>query len=128
MAAFLVSLAVVAYWPSPIDHPVQGDLARVLKFLHARGVPVWFNYKFVEAAANLALFVPFGVVANLAYRNRRWWQIGALGMAVSGCMELGQLLFLHNRFASPLDIAVNTAGAVLGALVVGLIARDGKAQ
>lgn len=120
LTAFLVSLAVVAYWPSPIDQPAQGDLARILKLLHSHGIPAWFNYKFVEAAANVALFLPFGVIANLAYRDRRWWQIGALGMAVSGCMELGQLLFLNNRFASLQDVAVNTAGAVMGALLMRL--------
>lgn len=114
----LVSLAVVAYWPNPVDRPVEGDLAKVLRFLHTHGVPAWVNYKFVEAAANVALFLPFGVIANLAYRDRRWWQIGALGMAVSGCMELGQLLFLNNRFASLQDVAVNTAGAVMGALLI----------
>jgi glycopeptide antibiotics resistance protein len=35
---------------------------------------------------------------------------------ISGCIEQGQQLFLHERFASPLDIVTNTAGCVIGAL------------
>ena len=117
LVAMLVPLAFVAFWPSPIDQPVQGDLLRVLKFLHAHGIPSWFNYKFVEASANVGLFVPLGIVASQAFPHQRWWQIGAFGLIVSGCMEIGQLLFLDNRFASSLDLVTNTGGAVIGALV-----------
>lgn len=100
----------------PVDAPVQGQLVSVLEFLHAHGAPTWFNCKFVEVSANVVLCIPFGVVALLAFMNKRWWQIGALGLVISGCMELGQLLFLHNRFASPLDLVTNAGGAVIGAL------------
>ena len=113
----LVPLAFVAFWPSPIDQPVQGDLARLLRFLHGHGIPRWFDYKFVEAAANVLLFVPVGFVATLAFTRKSWWQVGAFGLTVSGCMEVGQLLFLDHRFASPVDLVTNTGGAVIGALV-----------
>lgn len=117
LAAMLAPLALIAFWPSPVDEPVQGELASILRFLHAHGIPPWFNYKFVEAAANVVLFIPLGIVASLAFPHKRWWQVGAFGLIVSGCMELGQLLFLHNRFASPLDIVTNAGGAVIGALL-----------
>jgi len=119
----LVPLALIAFWPSPVDQPVQGQLADVLKFLHAHGIPAWFNYHFVEASANVALFIPLGAVAGLAYPKRPWWQLGILGFMVSGCIELGQLLFLHNRFASLLDIVTNTGGAVIGALLAAAALR-----
>lgn len=114
----VVPLVLVAFWPSPVDAPVQGQLASVLKFLHAHGIPGWLNYQFVEASANVALFIPFGAVAALAYPKRHLWQLGILGLIVSSCIELGQLLFLHNRFASAMDIVTNTGGAVIGALLV----------
>ncbi|WP_255770737.1 VanZ family protein [Pseudarthrobacter sulfonivorans] len=117
LVAMLVPLAFIAFWPSPVDQPVQGDLARILHFLHDHGIPSWFNYQFVEASANVMLFVPLGAVSSLAFAEKQWWQIGALGLLVSGLIELGQQLFLHNRFASPLDIVTNTAGAVIGALL-----------
>lgn len=117
LVAMLVPLALVGFWPSPIDQPVQGQLAGLLKFLHARGVPGWFNYQFVEASANVVLFIPLGAAASLAFVEKRWWQIAASWLTVSGVMELGQFLFLHNRVASPLDLVTNTVGAVIGVLV-----------
>lgn len=117
LVAMLVPLGLIAFWPSPIDAPAQGQLAAVLNFLHAHGIPSWFNYQFVEASANVVLFVPLGAAASLAFTENRWWQIGGFGLLLSGLIELGQLLFLHNRFASLLDIVTNTGGAVIGALL-----------
>jgi glycopeptide antibiotics resistance protein len=113
-AAFLAISACIGFWPSPVDKPVQGELFAVLEFLHHHGIPAWFNYAFVEAAANVLLFVPIGIVATLAFPDKRWWRTAALGLVVSGCMELGQQVFLSSRVASPLDLVTNTAGCVLG--------------
>ncbi|MEV7572205.1 VanZ family protein [Pseudarthrobacter sp. NPDC089323] len=113
----LIALAFIAFWPSPVDQPVQGHLAEILSFLHSHGIPRWFEYKSIEASANVALFVPLGFAGSLAFLEKRWWQVGAFGLLISGCMELGQLLFLHNRFSSPMDLVTNTSGAVIGALL-----------
>lgn len=117
----LIPLAFIAFWPSPVDQPVQGQLTGVLDILHRFGVPGWLNYTFVEAAANVLLFVPLGIVSSLAFPKKYWWQIAALGLLVSGCIELGQLLFLHDRFAALSDNVTNTAGSTIGALVVVLL-------
>lgn len=126
LVAILIPLALVAFWPSPVDKPVSGQLTAILHFLHSHGIPGWFNYEFVEAAANVALFVPVGFAASLAFPGKRWWQTGAFGLLVSGCIELGQLLFLHDRFASPSDIVTNASGAVMGALMALLAAQKGR--
>lgn len=123
LASFLAILALVGFWPSPVDQPLQGQIAELLSFMHTLGIPFWIGYKFVEASANVALFVPLGVLAALAFPRTRWWQIGAFGLLISGFMELGQLLFLQYRFPSPLDLATNTAGCVLGALLVAPLVR-----
>ncbi|KQQ90767.1 VanZ family protein [Arthrobacter sp. Leaf137] len=117
LAAMLIPLALIAFWPTPIDRPVQGLLADTLSFLHRQGIPGWFNYQFVEATANVMLFVPVGFVSAHSFIEKRWWQIGALGLLVSGCIELGQVIFLHDRFASPTDIVTNMSGTVVGALL-----------
>ena len=126
LAAILVPLALIAFWPTPVDQPVSNQLASVLNFLHQYGMPHWFDYNFVEESANVALFIPVGFVAALAFPVKRWWQIGAFGMVLSGCIELGQLLFLHDRFASPSDVMTNTSGAVIGCFCAALAIKKGR--
>ena len=128
LIAMLVPLAFIAFWPSPVDQPVKGQLAAVLNFLHHHGVPGWLNYRFVEASANVALFVPVGVVSSLAFPSWPWWKIGAFGFLISCCMELGQLLFLHDRFPSPVDLVTNTSGAVIGALMAAAPSKELQAR
>lgn len=113
----MVPLALIAFWPSPLDQPIQGQMAQALQFLHHYGIPSWLSYGLVEASANVALFIPIGFVSSLAFPKKPWWRISALGVLVSGCIELGQLLFLHERFASPVDLVTNASGAVIGALL-----------
>ena len=121
--AMLLPLALIAFWPTPVDRPVSGELAAFLKAIHSLGLPRWINYGFVEATANVVLFIPLGAVAVLAFPNKQWWQVTSFGILVSGCMELGQQLFLHDRFASPSDVVTNTAGCVIGVIAVRSMAR-----
>ena len=111
-----------------MDRPVQGEIAGALLLLHAYGIPGWINYAFVEASANVLLFIPVGIAATLAFPGRKWWQNAALGLLVSTCMELGQLLFLSSRFASPLDIITNTAGCAAGTLMAAAALKAVKDQ
>jgi len=121
LVAMAVPLALIAFWPSPVDKPVSGQLSTVLIFLHRHGLPAWINYSFVEASANVVLFMPVGLAAALSFPSKRWWQIGAFGLLVSGCIELGQLLFLQDRFAAVSDVITNTIGAVLGAALASVL-------
>jgi glycopeptide antibiotics resistance protein len=123
LGVLLIPLAFIAFWPSPVDQPVQGQLADILGFLHRHGMPKWFGYMFIEASANVALFVPLGFVGAFAFPAKRLWQLGAFGLLISCCMELGQLLFLHNRFASSVDLVTNASGAVIGALLASLAVK-----
>ncbi|MEO5778981.1 MULTISPECIES: VanZ family protein [Arthrobacter] len=117
-------LALIGFWPSPVDKPLRGLIARALRKLHAHGVPGWVDYAFVERIANVALFVPLGAVAVLAFPWQKWWQIATLGALVSGCMELGQWMFLSQRYPSLADLALNTAGAAIGALIARRLVPD----
>lgn len=66
-----------------------------------------------EAAANVALFVPLGVMFPALFRRWRWWTV-PVGMATSVIIEGTQLVFLPWRSPSFGDIAANSVGAVIG--------------
>lgn len=128
LLVMLMPLALIAFWPSPVDAPVRGQLSDILQFLQRHGIAAWFTYQIVEATANVVLFLPVGFMASLAYPEKRWWQIMALGLVMSSSIELGQLLFLHNRFASPSDLVTNTGGAVIGCLLALLALKRLRAR
>ncbi len=116
LVAYLIILAFIAFWPSPVDRPIDGQLSWILAFLHRHGASSWLNYSFVESAANVLLFLPFGMLTALVQPAKRWWVAIPVGFLVSCCIELGQLFFLSARVASVADVLVNTTGAALGAM------------
>ncbi len=123
LGAYLGVLSLIAFWPSPVDKPYDGQLNAVLRFLHRHGIPGWADYGFVESTCNVLLFVPFGFLVALLLPRRRWWVSAVIGCAASCCIEVGQLLFLNARVASLADVAVNTLGAVIGALLARVAIR-----
>lgn len=120
LALYLSALAFVAFWPTPVDRPVAGRLRAALFALHHAGLPDLINYNFVEFSSNIVLFAPIGILAALAFPAFHRGRIVLSAFLASCCMELGQKLFLHDRFPSAMDIVANTAGAMLGVWVLGV--------
>lgn len=118
LALYLAALAFVAFWPTPVDRPVAGRLQAALFALHRAGLPDLFNYNFVEFSSNILLFAPIGILAALAFPAFHRGRIVLSAFLASCCMELGQKLFLHDRFPSAMDIVANTAGTMLGLWVL----------
>ncbi|TFC61629.1 VanZ family protein [Cryobacterium sp. TMB1-7] len=116
-AGYLLTLTLIAFCPTPVDRGASHGIASLLARLHAHGVPGWVNYALVEFTANIALFLPVGLLGVVLLGSARWWVAILAGFAASGLIELGQLVFLPARFATPLDVIANTAGAALGALL-----------
>lgn len=118
LAVYLSGLALVAFWPTPVDRPVAGKLQTVLFALHTAGLPQLINYSFVEFASNILMFTPIGVLAALAFPALPRGRIILAAFLASCCMEAGQLLFLHDRFPSAMDFVANTSGAMLGVWIL----------
>ncbi|SCB99141.1 VanZ like family protein [Arthrobacter sp. NIO-1057] len=110
---YVLAMASIAFWPVPVDSAAGSQLASALSWLHAHGIPAFVNYEFVEFAANVIFFMPLGLI--LSFALHRFWFACALGLATSALIELGQLFFLPNRYATPTDVVANTLGACLGA-------------
>lgn len=121
LALYLTALAFVAFWPTPVDRPVAGRLQAVLFALHHSGLPELINYSFVEFASNILMFAPIGMLAALSFPAFHRGRIVLSAFLASCCIELGQQLFLHDRFPSAMDIVANTAGAMVGVWVLGVV-------
>lgn len=80
----------------------------------------------VDVALNVALYVPFGYLFQLARRVRRpSWRILACAAALSVVSEWTQL-YSHSRFPSATDLMCNLGGACLGMWLA--IGRSGRAS
>ncbi len=113
MATYLVALVLIVFWPTPVDRPAANDLNNFIAWMHRHGVPTFIGYGKIEFSANIVMFIPMGIIASVW--TKRAWAGLLVGFAASVCIELGQALFLAERFASVIDVLANTLGAGIGA-------------
>ncbi len=123
LLALLAVLLMVAFWPTPVDRAIRGDLDGVLGWLHGIGVPAWINYTLVEFTSNILLFVPLGVLVATLSTAIPVVAATVAGLAMSLSVELGQYLLLPARAATGADVIANTAGAALGGALVWFLRR-----
>lgn len=116
-AVYGVFMALTAFWPTPVDAGAHATIQHILWKLHKYGMPHAINYAVVEFTANIALFLPVGLLVVAYVGMRRWWLGFAVGFGASSAIELGQLLFLAERFPSVADVVANTTGAILGTVL-----------
>lgn len=114
--AYAGVLALIAFWPTPVDAGADGFITRVLNALHRWGIPQWFDYNAVEAGSNVALFIPFGLLlASILPMNCKWLAAPA-GAFASVLIEIAQSLFRPERYPSIQDVLANSLGAAWGAV------------
>jgi glycopeptide antibiotics resistance protein len=110
-AVYLVAVGFVVWSPQPAGG--VGILRVVARWVASLlGTPPGPTFDVLEVAANVAMFVPFGVLALTAYRWMRVWSATLAGLVTSGIIE-GVQLFLPTRYATVSDLVANTAGALL---------------
>ncbi|MCO7203614.1 VanZ family protein [Microbacterium sp. CnD16-F] len=120
LAGYLLLLAVIAFWPTPVD----AGIAPLIDVL-SRRLPAITRPR-VEFAANVALFVPFGVLLPLILR-RSLELVLPIALVATVTIECGQALLLSHRVPSVLDIVANVTGASIGMLVLALWRRMRRA-
>ena len=117
LALYGAVVALVVFWPTPVDRDYQGAIIRVLEVLHRYGIPEWFGYRALEFSANVAMFVPLGFLVFFALPRRLSWWALAICPAASVAIEVTQGLVLAQRFATVSDLVANSVGAVIGVCV-----------
>jgi glycopeptide antibiotics resistance protein len=90
----------------------------VINEAHKAGSPPKIGYGFIEASANVMLFVPLGILVALLLTRNNWWYSLIFGCALSLVIEGIQFVALPDRTASFVDVACNTAGVLIGSVTV----------
>lgn len=110
----LAGMAVVAFWPAPVDRPLYGTLLRSMRTLQGYGLPEWVDYAAIESLANVLLFIPLGILASVLLPGRLWWMAFLLCAGLSAGIELVQDMVLPERHGTVQDVLLNSSGALLG--------------
>jgi glycopeptide antibiotics resistance protein len=118
LIGYLMTVALVVLWPTPVDRDASGTILQVLAKLHAFGAPDWIDYNFVETSANIVMFVPIGLLGGTLLRTGYRWIAVPAAFSVSFLIELVQDTFLPGRFGTMQDVLANTHGAALGLVVL----------
>lgn len=121
----LIVIARIVYFPW---HHVDGQIG-TMKFDSSKITPLWLNLVPVvhlfekydgwqrNLFGNIAMFIPVGIVWPACFKKLD--TIGKTilaGLGLTACIEITQLLF-YERGSDIDDIILNTAGAVIGALI-----------
>lgn len=114
LAVYGIVLALIAFWPVPVDRGAESLLRDM-----TRAIPV-LSHGVIEFCANVLLFAPLGVLLALTLRRRAW--VMPIALIVTVAIEAGQALFLAERTPSLGDVVANLSGAGLGIAFV-LVAR-----
>ncbi|MEV7398062.1 VanZ family protein [Aeromicrobium sp. NPDC092404] len=112
------ALLLVAAWPTHVDEDVPVLDAPPSRWLVGQGLSAERTYWLIEWAANVGLFVPFGVLGMLAVKRATWIRVTAAALVVSGGIEVLQAVARPGRTADASDVAANVLGAAVGALGV----------
>lgn len=99
-------------------------VSEALHSMQQYGLPENVRFGHVEAAANVLLFVPLGVLMPLWFKTRRWITAWLMCFALSVAIESVQILLLSHRVGSVRDVICNGIGAGLGVLLTWVATRN----
>lgn len=122
-AVIMIAILLITLSPEHVDRNAGGLESTIISFV--RRVPgfAWFDYAWLERAANVLMFAPLAALATYLVGIRRWWIVLGGCVVLSALIELSQLLFLPGRTASIGDVLSNSFGAVVGITIIALVGR-----
>lgn len=122
LVPYAIALALIVWLPDSAASRVTGIVFRLARFVSEQaGISLSATYTVFEFAANIALFVPFGLLLAAGWpRTNAWWII-LLGFSASAAIELVQTM-IPGRVTTLSDVIANTLGTIIGCCAVRLFA------
>ncbi|GAA3766822.1 hypothetical protein GCM10022240_19020 [Microbacterium kribbense] len=121
-AGYLFGVGWLTLRTRPYGADIASGIDLLLRWFARHQSTAWITFDRVEFAANVAMFIPLGVLAVLWFGVRGWWTAPVLGALVSTAIETTQALALSTRVPDLRDVVANTGGAVIGMLLMLLLA------
>lgn len=115
---YLLAVAAITLTPQPADAPQSHIIRDAIAALARLPLFGWVTYDGVEFTANIAMFLPMGVLLTLLLDLRRWWLVLLIGVAATCSIELAQSA-MPTRVSDVRDIVANALGTLIG---IGIVA------
>lgn len=117
-----IALALIVWLPAAAASRVTGIVFRLARFVSERlDISLSATYTVFEFGANVALFIPFGLLVAAGWpRTNAWWVI-LLGFSASAAIELVQTM-IPGRVTTLSDVVANTLGMIIGCCAVRILA------
>ncbi|WP_223626575.1 VanZ family protein [Microbacterium sp. EST19A] len=121
LVGYLLFVGFTVWLPATVSAKVTGLVGIIATWVSDAGIASYARSAFVlEILANVALFVPIGLLLALAWPRLRLWQTVLIGALMSVLIETVQGL-MPSRFPTLSDVIANTTGTLIGALIVAFI-------
>lgn len=123
LVPYAIALGLIVWLPETAASKVTGIVFRIAAFVSARAdISLSTTYTVFEFLANIALFIPFGLLLVAAWPRANAWVVVLLGYSASATIELVQTL-LPTRYPTLSDVIANTIGTAIGCLLVRMVMR-----
>lgn len=113
LIAYVVALALIAFWPVPVDSGAVGLLDRIESRFP------WVTYGRIEFSANVLLFVPLGWLLSILLPRSRYLVL-PIGLLTTITIETVQASLLPRRTYDVSDLIANTAGVCIGLILAAI--------
>ncbi|SJN40893.1 hypothetical protein FM104_11145 [Microbacterium esteraromaticum] len=123
LVPYTVALALIVWLPASAAAKATGIVFRFARFVSAHSeISLSTSYTVFEFLANIALFVPLGLLLVAARPRANAGVVLLIGYSASATIELVQTL-LPSRFPTLSDVIANTIGTAIGCLTARMLVR-----
>lgn len=118
LVAYLLFVGFTVWLPATVSARVTGLVGILARWVAEAGIASYQSSAIVlEFLANVALFVPIGLLLPIAWSRLRLWHVVLLGALLSGLIETVQGV-MPSRFPTISDVMANTLGTLIGGAIV----------
>ncbi|MDF2559446.1 MAG: hypothetical protein K0R99_892 [Microbacterium sp.] len=121
LVGYLLFIGFTVWLPANVSAKVTGLVGVMARWVSDAGIAPYYQSAVVfEFLANVALFVPVGLLLPFAWPRLRLWQVVLVGALMSGLIESVQGL-MPSRFPTISDVIANSLGTLAGGVIAVLL-------